>query len=167
MSRHRELKDAQAEVNRDVAALVDHLELKDISDPNAKSSLYLMRLLANSWRDFERLRNQFDGDAPASARDTSINAAKANPPRKGSMRRDIVIAIVGSFSQFQTGMTCKQIEGRLRKPHESVSPAVNAMETGGWIEDRKIRRNTPSGQPAIVWFPTDKAIRWVTEEVGL
>ena len=159
MSRHREMKNAQARVNEAVARLVQHAEAFGGYGPIACS-------LVDEWHEFDQLRRDFDGDAPASARDTSIAAAKTNLPLKGSMRRTIVQTVVAHHCEYGVGMTCDELEARLRRTHQSVSSGVNGVEAGGWIRDSGQRKKTRSGVKAIVWEPTEAAVKMI-KEAGL
>lgn len=152
MSKHQDVKNAQAAVNEWVAEFVG--ELKGVGWLVTPKFVEIVK----RWDAFEELRNDFEGPGAASARRTSINAANAKIPLKGSMRRSICEVIASQFREFRTGMTCDQLEARLRKPHQTVSPAVNHLERAGWIFDSGEERKTRSGQPAIVWAPTDKLI---------
>lgn len=159
MSSKRELKEAQQRVNEAVEAWVGVRPW--ITFASGDPQTIALTKLESAWRDFDTLRRTFDGDAPASARDTSINAAKAKLPSKGSMRRTIVQTLVAHQAQFGTGMTCAELEARLRRSHQTVSPAVNFLEERGWIRDSEKRKKTPLGQPAIVWEPTEAAIEHI------
>lgn len=89
-------------------------------------------------------------------RDTSIGAKFAAAPKRGSLRRKIVLAL-GSVNPAQGGMTCDEMEMHLRGAHTSVSSAMNSLMIGGWIEDSGRRRKTRSGTEAIVWRLTQPA----------
>ena len=122
--------------------------------------------IRRAWEVFDQLRRDFDGDAPASARDTSIAAGKTNLPLKGSMRRTIVQTVVAHYCEYRVGMTCAELEARLRKTHQTVSSAVNYAEAAGWIRDSGQRKLTPSKAKALVWEPTEAATTAI-KEAGL
>jgi hypothetical protein len=162
MSRHRELKNAQAAVNEGVEVFLNSLNGPGGSERGMRE----LNRLGQLWFTFDQLRRDFDGDAPVSARDTSIAAAKTNLPLKGSMRRTIVQTIVAHHCEYRVGMTCAELEARLRKTHQTVSSAVNYAETAGWIRDSGQRKLTPSKAKAIVWEPTEAATTAI-KEAGL
>jgi hypothetical protein len=144
---NRELRQAQADLNEAVA---EWARLRERCDT-----------LAQRWREFDQLRRDFDGRRPAVARDTSITAAMKQPSAAGSLRRQVVQAVVSNWSLHRTGMTTDELEARFRRTHQSVSSAVNDMESKGWLRDGKTRRATRSKSPAIVWEPTEIAIEWI------
>lgn len=154
VSRHRQLKDAQTAVNEAVAAwstLVQKIGFAPHMNPMALN-------LLNAWTEFDQLRRDLDGPSAHAARDTSANAAKGLPPLKsGHLRRLIVRTLAGHYSGYHDGLTCKELEHRLRKAHENVSPQVNYLERAGWIRNSGRTRANPSGRAAIVWEPTEAA----------
>jgi hypothetical protein len=123
------------------------------------------RAFANRDRT-RRAANRRYTNGTTSARDTSIAAAKTNLPLKGSMRRTIVQTVVAHYCEYRVGMTCAELEARLRKTHQTVSSAVNYAETAGWIRDSGQRKLTPSKAKAIVWEPTEAATTAI-KEAGL
>ncbi len=164
MSHHRDLVNAQANLNDAVQAWVIATTYPEI---HADEQHEFDENLRRAWLHLDTLQLNLDATtAPAVARDTSIRAALTDMPRKGSLRRDVIQTLVAYHSQFDAGMTCDDLERRLRKSHQSMSPRVHELEKGGWIRDSKERKNTRSGQKAIVWRPTDKAIERM-REIGL
>ncbi len=164
MSHHRDLVASQAELNEAVRQWVwaFHSSVRYPGELEKK-----LEAVERAYDNLETLQLNLDAaTAPAVARDTSIRAALTDMPRKGSLRRDVIQTLVAYHSQFDAGMTCDDLERRLRKSHQSMSPRVHELEKGGWIRDSKERKNTRSGQKAIVWRPTDKAIERM-REIGL
>lgn len=89
-------------------------------------------------------------------RDTSVAAKFAAAPKAGSLRRRIVLSLAAANSALG-GQTCDELETYLRRPHTSVSSAVNALMEGGWIVDSGRRRDTRNKTEAIVWALTPAA----------
>lgn len=160
MSHHRDLVEAQAALNEAVREWVRWEETPmNRAWSQSVERRYATDHVVSTYKELETIQNDLDATtAPAVARDTSIAASYSNMPRKGSMRRDVIQTLVAYHSQFDAGMTCDDLERRLRKSHQSMSPRVHELEKGGWIVDSKERKLTRSGQKAIVWRPTDKAI---------
>lgn len=98
-----------------------------------------------------------EGAVGNNAPDTSKNAARVITPTTGVIRH----AVLNELRLFQgtdmIGLTCDQLEQRLRRPHTSVSSAVNWLMENGWIEDSGYRRNTRADRPAIIWRLTPAA----------
>lgn len=154
VSRHRQLKDAQAAVNEAVAALVDDLH------PDDAPAWLPVAMIVEAWREFDQLRRDLDGDMPHANRDTSVNASL---PKRGYTRRRILDLLVAHWYQFHDGLICHEIEARLNGTHQNVSPQVNYLETAGWIKNSGRTRLTPSKREAIVWEPTEAALTAVRE----
>ena len=57
------------------------------------------------------------------------------------------------------GLTVDQVEVVLNRPHQTVSARVNQLRDSGWVCDSGMRRKTRSGRNAIVWRPTEMALR--------
>lgn len=158
VSRHRQLKDAQAAVNEAVAnwaAYVRHYMDTERYDPNGPQ-----RRLLDAWDEFDQLRRDLDGDMPHANRDTSVNASL---PKRGYTRRQLLDLLVAHYHQFHDGLTCHEMEARTGKTHQNVSPQVNYLETAGWIRNSGRTRLTPSKREAIVWEPTEAALAAVRE----
>lgn len=160
-SRHRQLKEAQQRVNDAVQSVVVNLDPAHGVTVMGDERRALTHLI-DTWREFDQLRRDLDGDAPHAHRDTSANAAKT-APKHGSMRRRILDAVVAHDEMYRDGMTCHELEARLRGTHQNVSPQVNYLESAGFIENSGRVRKTPSGREAIVWQPTAAGRAAVTE----
>lgn len=154
VSRHRQLKDAQARVNEAVANVVVNLDpahgVTVMGDERRA-----LTTLVQAWREFDQLRRDLDGQAPHANRDTSVNASL---PRKGYTRRRLLDLLVAHYHHFHDGLTCHELEARTGGTHQNVSPQVNYLETAGWIRNSGRTRMTPSGRDAIVWEPTEAAL---------
>lgn len=70
-----------------------------------------------------------------------------------SIRRQIVNNVL--LMDKYVGLTSHELEERLRKPHETVSPAVNWLVGVGWLRDSGKQRRTLAGRYATVWSLTD------------
>jgi hypothetical protein len=79
---------------------------------------------------------------------TSQDAARKALGRTGSQRRAIYEEI---RSRGSDGMTCDEICVVLQLLVQSVTPRINTLARDRWLEDSGLRRNTSSGNPAIVW----------------
>lgn len=121
----------------------------------------LVGAVCESYCEYRNIADDLDGKGAASSRQTSVAAAHDSLPGKGSLRRTVVDLLVAQWQEYGVGMTCDQLEARLRRKHQSVSSAVNFAENSGWICDSGERRNTSSGSKAIVYRPTDRAIERV------
>lgn len=154
VSRHRQLKDAQAAVNEAVAnwAAITS-QMGSILNPIAVN-------LLNAWGEFDQLRRDLDGDMPHADRDTSANVSL---PKRGYMRRRILDVLVAHHHHFHDGMTCHELEARTGGSHQNVSPQVNYLEAAGWIRNSGRTRLTPSKREAIVWEPTEAALEAVRD----
>ncbi len=94
-------------------------------------------------------------------RDTSIEAMFKAAPRAGSLRRAIV-ELIWSAVRLQGGHTSDELEHRLKRPHTSVSSAVNALLQAGWVRDSGKRRPTRTTRTsAVVWELTPEADAWM------
>jgi hypothetical protein len=80
--------------------------------------------------------------------DTSLNAARKAFPKSGTKKKLIYDLIVesGIF-----GMCDHELEIKTGFRHESTSASRNYLMKDGWITDSGQRRETPQGNPAIVW----------------
>lgn len=80
--------------------------------------------------------------------ETSQEAARRALGRTGSQRRAIYEEI-----RFRgtDGLTCDEICVILQLLVQSATPAINTLARDGWLEDSGRRRNTRSGNAAIVW----------------
>ena len=80
--------------------------------------------------------------------ETSQDAARRALGRTGSQRRAIYEEI---RSRGTDGLTCDQICVILQLLVQSATPAINTLARDGWLRDSGLRRNTRSGNAAIVW----------------
>jgi hypothetical protein len=80
--------------------------------------------------------------------ETSQDAARRALGRTGSQRRAIYEEI---RSRGTDGLTCDEICVILHLLVQSATPAINTLARDGWLEDSGRRRNTRSGNAAIVW----------------
>lgn len=78
--------------------------------------------------------------------ETSQEAARRALGRTGCQRRAIY-----EETLRRGGMTCDEICDRLQLLVQSATPAINTLARDGWLQDSGRRRNTRSGNPAIVW----------------
>ena len=79
---------------------------------------------------------------------TSLNAVKKAFPKSGTKKKLIYDLIV---SAGVNGMCDHELEIRTGFRHESTSATRNCLMNDGWIIDSGLRRETPQGNPAIVW----------------
>ena len=160
MSRHRDIKEAQAGLLRAAEEVIQYGYAIYSDDPQIYAWCHLDKAVKalKAALDTERLENA------AVARDTSIKAAKTI--RTGSQRFMVLETIVNHWLQSEgtDGLTADAT--MLRIPggkHQSISARVSELEADGYIYDSKIRRKTSSGHDAIVWFPTGRGVGRVSE----
>jgi alkyl hydroperoxide reductase subunit AhpC len=80
---------------------------------------------------------------------TSHIAAKNALPKTGTKRR-ITYELIKDTGMF--GLCDHELEQKTGWLHQSASAARNTLMVDGWIVDSGIRRNTPTGNPAIAWI---------------
>lgn len=85
-------------------------------------------------------------DAPA----TSHKSAARALPAMGTKRR-----ITYDLIRDHGGLCDHEIEALTGWLHQSASAARNSLMNDGWLTDSGKRRNTPQGNPAIVWAAND------------
>lgn len=152
-------------------------------DPNGLGTFWeAVEALEVSYRAYEALASDLNGDVPSSGRHTSVKAAESLPDIS-SKRGKILRAIVArhQLTRLTDGLTTDEIEVQLSWPHTTVSSAVNALESRGLIRDSGRERPTRAGRArgerglpvttAIVYVPTPLAyelleMRWCNERAG-
>jgi len=116
-------------------------------------------LLTEAVLDLEDLSYEGKPAVGRNSPDTSRAAADMIAPKASSIRREILEEIILVYMlDRDLGLTCDQVERRLRRPHTTVSSAINWLRDNGWLIDSEWRRETPSGRAAIVWNPTRRAL---------
>lgn len=91
--------------------------------------------------------------------ETSETSAHLMSPRTSSIRRLVIDEVaVGMWQRGLTGLTCRELEGRLKRPHTTVSSALNWAINAGWLMDSGFRRDATPGHPAVVWRLTPAAL---------
>lgn len=83
--------------------------------------------------------------------DTSRKMRRKAAPRSGSLRAKVLRTICDAAR----GATDDELEVLLGLTHQSVSASRNTLARDGWITDSGERRNTRSGNRAIVWVPVE------------
>lgn len=73
--------------------------------------------------------------------------------RAGTLQRD-VLSKIATYSALWDGITDDELEELLGRTHQSVSAARNILVRKGLVTDSGLRRNTRSGNKAIVWTRT-------------
>lgn len=179
MSHHRDLVNAQSDLNEAVEILMrtGAASFRLSSEPYDFQEAY--EGLQNAWGAFEELAAQTDAEGAASARHTSIAASKnlsVMTSWRGKVQRAVwtrgrVVEVHPGVAgtKFVNGVTCDDLERMLGEyghsaHHGSVSSAVNWCEKAGWIRDSGHTRQTRSGAKAIVYEPTQKLIEKMAEE---
>lgn len=101
-----------------------------------------------------------DGEPASNGASTSNRAASRAFPIQGSARREIIAELhfINSRVPALYGRTSDELEQQLRKPHTTISAAVNHLVGAGWIEDSGYERDTRAGRAAIVWQLTQRAL---------
>lgn len=85
----------------------------------------------------------------ANAQETSRIAAARALPSSGTKRR-ITYDLIASYGAL--GLCDHELEIQTGWLHQSASAARNTLLKDGLIKDSGLRRNTPQGNPAIVWI---------------
>lgn len=87
------------------------------------------------------------------------DTSKAVEPklRKNSTRRKVLAMVRYASQGREGGLTDDELETRLKVSHQTASAARNALVRGGYLVDSGKRRNTRSGNPAVVWVHTGKS----------
>ena len=153
----RELKNAQGRLN-DAAERIARWIIMWPHGPAIDREHPALINLVEAWQGFDEIRKSLEGAGATSPRDTSIAAGVADLPAKGSTRRLVISTVVLNHRLHRTGMTVAELCSRLRKPHQTVSSAVNFAEERGWLRDSGQRRKTGHNREAIVFAPTELAI---------
>ncbi len=91
--------------------------------------------------------------------ETSRAAAERALPRTGSKRRQTVEAIARRAS------TAEEVGDRFGWPHQSYSATVSTLARDGWLVDSGERRQTSTGNDAIVWVLSAEGRRILEAEV--
>lgn len=82
---------------------------------------------------------------PTRVRTSAIAAARAYP-KTGTNRCQVLELI------WRVGpLTCDEICQRLGMLVQSATPTINSLRKDGWLRDSGQRRDTRSGNPAVVW----------------
>ena len=82
---------------------------------------------------------------PTKVQTSAIAAARAYP--KTGTNRCKVLALIEACG----GLTCDEVCERLDMLVQSATPTINSLKNDGWLRDSGARRNTRSGNPAVVW----------------
>lgn len=175
MSHRRELKNAQQRVLNAAVALHRKERYLGMGIGVGYEHAAAVNDVKDARRHFDHaveaylpLMTVSDGEAAASARQTSIGSAKMNlsvaTSWRGKVQRAVYRAGQTHHNDILGGMTCDELEVALEGSHQSISSAVNYAEEHGWIRDSGLRRNTRSGTPAIVYEYTDAFVEVVRRE---
>lgn len=160
MSAHRDLTVAQQRLNEAVERW-HRVQGASVLLTGEEDSAF--HGLMDAWDAFDVVRRDLDGDRAASGRRTSIATAKTALPLAGSTRRRVLESVCAQWRMYGIGMTGSELEGRLRKSHQTVSSAVNYLEARGWLKDSGRTKPTSLNRPAIVFVPSDLALRQIAE----
>lgn len=164
MSTHRQLREAETSVLEQAISFV--------KSPARVIPTNLRRMsvdadhygeLAQACLHLVKVRLDLDGDGAHNDTDTSILASKL--PGKGTLRRQVLNALLVKYMVDGDGMTTDAMEIRLGRPHTSVSSAMNSLVNRGLVGDAGLRRDTRAGSPAIVYAPTEWARELAIAEV--
>lgn len=152
--------EVEARIIRDARALLDALD----------DGLQLDYISYGAFADLSRAYRDYDdldvtpihgNDHPANALgpETEHYAAATTQMLRSKVRREVVEQlIITRHHQAESGLSCQQLEGRLKREHPTVSSAVNWLKDNLWIEDSGYHRKNRSGRPAIVWRLTPNAV---------
>lgn len=97
--------------------------------------------------------------------DTSKQAALNVMPRTGTQRLAVLEAVANGRDG---GMTDEEIRDELGLRYSSECARRKELVDGGWLEDSGRTRPTSTGQEAIVWVVTQRALREmpILDDVG-
>lgn len=164
MSR-RKIELLRDDVIRAARQMSDALDLGDsFITGSYRDRAYLCRALRAAVGAHDAYLNEITstaGEWVDGAPATSRRAAIAVTPRTGSLRKAIVneIFINGrSTLGIPDGLTTDELEQRLRRPHTSVSSAVNWLKNNGWLEASGYTRSTRAGHDAEIMRLTRAAL---------
>ncbi len=88
----------------------------------------------------------YGGVPPWRDTETSLAAAVSMLPHVSRLGGRVLAEI-----RQAGGLTCAEVEERLRLAHQTASARIRELALQGVIEDSGQRRRTPSGRRAIVW----------------
>lgn len=77
---------------------------------------------------------------------TSRLAAERAYPKTGTNRCK-VLGVITAYG----GLTCDEVCEKLHMLVQSATPTINSLVKDGWLRDSGARRDTRTGNPAIVW----------------
>ena len=114
------------------------------------------RTLAEAVEEHHRL-----GLAELNHRGTTSNNSTDTSGEAAASLGDIAGLAITCFDEIVSrgGLTCDQLEVILARPHQTVSARVNDLRDKGWIVDSSFRRKTRSNRNAIVWSPSQAALK--------
>lgn len=166
MSTHRDLTVATQDLVESVAAMLKAMPVIRDSDDEAEAAQDAWQGLDQSYQDYlAAAAAHLDSAGAASGRPTSIAAAKQYPLPRGTRRRILDCFVARwEISRHTDGLLTQEVEKQLRKPHTTVSSAVNRLESVGLIKDSGRKRHTESGYDAIIYIPTDRALELIAAE---
>lgn len=88
---------------------------------------------------------------------TSREAWESILPVSAMLNRDIMTALSEAAQDGRGPLTCQQIEGALKREHQSVSGNLRHLVEDGLVEKSGLFSETRSGRRAIRWRPTLRA----------
>lgn len=91
--------------------------------------------------------------------DTSAEAGASIRHITGVLALRCYDEIAATYRNDGVGLTVDALEQRLQGKHQTISARVNELRNAGWVIDSGIRRKTRSGRPAIVWTPSQLALK--------
>lgn len=120
-----------------------------------------MNRLRTVVREYEALGLADVGRPAFSNNSTDTSAAAGDSIRhiSGALAKQCYDEIAATFHNDGVGLTVDALEQRLQRSHQTVSARVNELRDRGWVADSGIRRKTRSGRSAIVWTPSELALK--------
>lgn len=96
--------------------------------------------------DYDTRRHPASNVLTPGKTETSRIAAVRAYPKTGTNRCKVLALI-----QAKGGMTCDEVCVYLGMLVQTATPTINSLAKDGWLRDSGTRRNTRSGNPAVVW----------------
>lgn len=106
--------------------------------------------------------------SPTTSRDAALSI------RRGSLKRRVIDEIYQAgfarsmlrrhYDDSPGGCTDDELEQLIRRSHQSVSSARNALVADGWLYDSGDRRTNRSGRKAVVWALAPQALNYLKRE---
>lgn len=112
-------------------------------------------VVAHRYAMLDAINADTPGSSVAGSPPTSRDAAMLIMPRRGSIRRRILVEIAARSDGL---MTDEMLERELRMKHQTVSSARNSLTLQGFLKDSGQKAETSSGRKAVLWRLTEDGL---------